>query len=750
MELVDGLDALSDVLRTGSVRSVFQPIIALDTGSVVAYEALARGPEGPLSSPDALFAAARGAGRLAELDEACRRAAFTGGIAQGLLAPLTLFVNVEPEVLDSAPLDDLLSIAEGAPGGLRVVLEITERALVARPAELLRTVERVHSLGWGVALDDVGADSASLAFMPLLRPEVVKLDLRLVQDRPGPVVAEIMNAVNAYSERTGALVLAEGIETDDHLHFARALGATLGQGWLFGRPQAGPNLDYPVGELRLPSMTSTDSNRGPASPFSCLPATVTTRVSSKGLLIELSKQLEREALRLGETCVVAATFQEARHFTVSTMQRYRDLAARTGFVCALGEDLPSEPVPGVRGASMDADDPIRGEWDLTVLSPHFSAALLARDLGDSGPDLDRSFEYALTYDRDTVVRAAYELVSRVLPRRAASQPVSAPATRGPNEVAALPVAPISDESLLHRALAATTSGVSIVDLRIPDQPIVFANAAFSRLSGFPTDQVVGRNCRFLQGPDTDPGAVSRIRAAVDAGLECRETLINYRGPDHEPWWNELYLAPVADENGVIVQYIGVQSDATARVEAERALVLEKDRSKSYLARIEQFAYTDPLTGIPNRRRVEEHVEAAIWDARISGQALALLFLDLNGFKAVNDRFGHSIGDELLVLTAQRLQTALRHGDLLGRFGGDEFLVVLPGLNVATAHDDAQAIASKLIAAVAAPVELHGQSIAITTSVGIGLCPDEAEDFTGLLHLADRKMYSNKRGPVPLS
>jgi len=170
------MHSLHDVLAHQAVSSVFQPIVDLDSGAVVAYEALARGPVGPLQRPDALFAAARSSGRLAELDDLCRRAAFTGAVEQGLLAPLTLFVNVEPEVLDTAPLEDLLAIAEAAPGQLRVVLEITERALATRPADLLRTVERVRALGWAVALDDVGAETLSLAFMPLLRPDVVKID----------------------------------------------------------------------------------------------------------------------------------------------------------------------------------------------------------------------------------------------------------------------------------------------------------------------------------------------------------------------------------------------------------------------------------------------------------------------------------------------------------------------------------------------------------------------------------------------
>jgi EAL domain-containing protein (putative c-di-GMP-specific phosphodiesterase class I) len=375
------MESVHDVLARQAVTSVFQPIVDLDTGAVVAYEALARGPVGPLERPDALFAAARRSGRLADLDALCRRAAFTGAVELGLLAPLTLFVNVEPEVLDTAPLDDLLAVAEGAPGELRVVLEITERALATRPADLLRTVERVRALGWSVALDDVGAETLSLAFMPLLRPDVVKLDLRLVQDRPGPAIAEIMNAVNDHAEHTGAVVLAEGIETQAHLVMARALGARLGQGWMFGRPAAGPARGYPVAELPLPTATPPTGLDG--SPFDCLPAGTTLRRSPKSLLIEVSKQLERQAMRLGETCVVAATFQEARHFTPSTVQRYRDLVARTGFVCALGEDLPVEPVPGVRGAALAPDDPVRGEWDVTVVSPHFTVALLARDLGDT-------------------------------------------------------------------------------------------------------------------------------------------------------------------------------------------------------------------------------------------------------------------------------------------------------------------------------------------------------------------------------
>ncbi|MGY1643650.1 EAL domain-containing protein [Geodermatophilus sp. SYSU D00703] len=729
---------LHDVLRRDAVRSVFQPIVDLETGRVVAYEALARGPEGPLERPDALFAAARAAGLLAELDAACRTAALRGAVAQGLTAPLTLFVNVEPEVLDRAPMEELLGIASAAPGGLRVVLEITERALAARPAELLRTVERVREVGWGVAVDDVGAEPLSLAFMPLLRPDVVKLDLRLVQERPSPVIAEIMNAVNAHAERTGAVVLAEGIEDAAQLAMARALGATLGQGWLFGRPGPGPVPGAPTAALALPSRRpDTVTEDAAVSPFACLPDGARLRQAPKALLIELSKQLEREALRLGPASVVAATFQEARHFTPSTTQRYRDLVERTGFVCTLGEDLPVEPLPGLRRAPLDPADPVRGEWDVAVLGPHFAAALLARDLGDEGPDEERRFAYALTYDRDTVVRAAAALLARVAPRSGARP--AAPVRAVPLPAAVPSVLPAA-HALLHRALEATPSGVSIVDVRLPDQPLVYVNPAFERLAGLPREEVLGRNCRFLQGPDTDPVAVTEVRRAIAAGEEWRVTVLNHRGPERTPWWNELHVTPVPGPDGEVAQYIGVQVDVTARVEAERALARERDRASGYRARLEELAGTDPLTGLPDRRRLADEVETAIWSARAGDDALALVLVDVDGVIAATNVWGHGAGDDLLCAVAQRVRAVLRRRDLVGRLGGHELVVALRELDPRTAGVEARRIAGELLAAVHGPVPLDGAELPAGVRVGVSVFPEDGADFAELLRTAALRRY----------
>ncbi|WP_344553445.1 diguanylate cyclase domain-containing protein, partial [Pseudokineococcus marinus] len=295
----------------------------------------------------------------------------------------------------------------------------------------------------------------------------------------------------------------------------------------------------------------------------------------------------------------------------------------------------------------------------------------------------------------------------------------------------------------------TSTGIAIADMRRPDQPLVYANKAFEQLSGVAVEDVLGRNCRFLQGADTDAGVVQQIREAIDARQEWRGVLLNYRGPDRTPWWNEIYLAPVLGADGRLLQYIGVQNDVTARVEAQRALETERDRARSLLERIEALAYTDPLTGLANRRRLEERVEAALWDARLSGHALALLFCDLDGFKAVNDAHGHAVGDELLIALAGRLREGVRRTDLLARLGGDEFLIALPGLDPDQAHHHAQRVADQLAAALCAPVNLGGVRVWVGASIGISVSPGDGKTFGALLHQADQRMYTVKRThPTP--
>jgi EAL domain-containing protein (putative c-di-GMP-specific phosphodiesterase class I) len=391
------------------LQPAYQPIVDLGSNEIVAYEALARWLGLTGATPDAVFAGARLNGRTAELDWACRLAALQGALDAGLGKDHVLFVNVEPEALASPPPAGAQRVLDAARRDLRVMLELTERALVRRPADLLRVVEWARRQGWGIALDDVGAEPESLALLPFLAPDVVKLDMTLVRQRPTPDQASIMAAVMSHAERTGAVVLAEGIETPAHLDQALALGATLGQGWMFGRPEPLGITTTPVAGMVLAKPVMPIA----VTPFSLIESHPGLRIGRKALLLDLSLHIESQGLHLRPSPVVLSAFQTSSRFTPRTMQRYERLAARCPLVAALGRDIRATSPNGVHCVPLSASDPLLGEWTVTTIGSHYAAALIARDLGDDGPDLDRRYEFLVTHDRDVVLAAARSLMSRI-------------------------------------------------------------------------------------------------------------------------------------------------------------------------------------------------------------------------------------------------------------------------------------------------------------------------------------------------
>jgi EAL domain-containing protein (putative c-di-GMP-specific phosphodiesterase class I) len=406
--------SVADLIDRGEVRSVYQPLVDLYSGARIGYEALARGPESsPLESPAALFESAHIAGVRTELEWACQRAALQGAIEHGLTAGRSLFVNFEPDLAGTSTPPDLERLLAEALDSFPVFVELTERALIDHPSELLTVVRALRARGVGIALDDVGADPRSLALMPFLAPDVIKLDLRLVQDNPSPQVAEIVHAVAAEAERTGALVLAEGIETDAHRQTALALGARYGQGWLFGRPG---ELDHHESDVdEVPRRVVALGNDAPRSPFEVVTKKRGVRRGSKRLLLALSLQIEAQAASLGPYAVLLSSFQDARYFSEITARRYSRLATSAALVGAFGSGLSRTPAPGVRGVDLDPEDPVRGEWDVTLVGPQFAMAFVARDLGDDVADMNRRFDFAITYERELAVHAARALMRRVGP-----------------------------------------------------------------------------------------------------------------------------------------------------------------------------------------------------------------------------------------------------------------------------------------------------------------------------------------------
>ena len=399
---------LKDVLERGLLRSFFQPIVDLETGVLLGYEALTRGPEGTdLELPDSLFSCARSEGRQAELDSACQSTAVSSAAKHGIESPLTLFVNVEP---DTALLGSLPQLGRDVRG----LVELTERTLTSRLAELLPAVQSARAQGWGIALDDVGADTRSLALMPLVRPDVIKLDLHLVQDQPTPDIAAIAGAVGAQAERTGATVLAEGIETEDQAQYARALGATLGQGYLFGRPSAEPtraavtDIPLPIYSAALPYTWRT--------PFELATSRCKVRQGTIPLLGAISRELERQAALSSRTSLLISSFPDVNRGMSQMDDVYKALASELAFAAVLAVGMPNEPAPGVRGINVYEDDPVAGTWNVIVLSAHFSAMVAAKERPRT--DQAQEFDFIFTYDREVIIECAQSLMLRIA--RAAS------------------------------------------------------------------------------------------------------------------------------------------------------------------------------------------------------------------------------------------------------------------------------------------------------------------------------------------
>lgn len=407
-------DGVGAVLRAGSLRSVLQPLVDLRKGDVIAHESLLRGPAGsPLEAPLALIGAARAAGRAPELDVLALRTHLRHATRFAGSAPL-LFVNLEPATLAVA-LDEVLDALASRPDGLRLVVEFTERALATDPAAIVEAAEQIRGAGCAIALDDVGAEPASLAFVPLLRPEVVKLDLRLLRSIEDPATMTVAHAVRAYAEASGRDVVAEGVETVEDRTRAVVLGATLGQGWLWGRPS--PEARPTGGTADRIHASEPRAGRAPRTPFDLL-RPEETQPGPKDLLLSVSRGLELAAVQSRVPPVLLSAFQDGRNFGRATQRRYGALAGALPLVGVLGSGLAGTPAPGVRGASLAPGDALAHEWTVVVLGAHEAVALIARI---RPPDVDGVhggdvwFDFAVTHDRARVTEAALLLLDRLGP-----------------------------------------------------------------------------------------------------------------------------------------------------------------------------------------------------------------------------------------------------------------------------------------------------------------------------------------------
>ena len=259
----------------------------------------------------------------------------------------------------------------------------------------------------------------------------------------------------------------------------------------------------------------------------------------------------------------------------------------------------------------------------------------------------------------------------------------------------------------------------------PNGRIMATNPAFTTLSGYAEAEVQGRSPRLLWA-DRQPEAYFQDlwETAWREGVWQGEFWVRRRGGERRAALASL--GAVRDAEGRITHYVGIATDITALKAAER--------------RIERLAYYDTLTDLPNRGLLAQRAELAMALAARRGTALAVLFLDLDRFKEVNDSLGHAAGDALLVQVADRLQELVRAEDTVCRLGGDEFVLLLPEAG----QEGALRVAEKVLAAFRQPFEIAGHHLNATVSIGIALYPHDGADFADLLKNADTALYRAKQ------
>ena len=256
--------------------------------------------------------------------------------------------------------------------------------------------------------------------------------------------------------------------------------------------------------------------------------------------------------------------------------------------------------------------------------------------------------------------------------------------------------------------------------------IEFVNPGFTRLTGYTFVEAVGKNMRMLKSGETPQVEYQRLWKTISAGEEWWGELRN-RKKSGELFWVSESISPITDATGKVTNFLSRQEDITER--------------KQKLETILQMAYYDSLTGLPNRYFIQELLQNTITQAQRHSRMLAVLFLDLDRFKNINDTLGHPVGDQLLRATAQRLKECCsREGDIVARRGGDEFIILLPELK--DVHGPVR-VAQRIIGAFAQPFILPDHELSISASIGISIFPRDGRDPETLVKNADIAMYCAK-------
>jgi diguanylate cyclase (GGDEF)-like protein/PAS domain S-box-containing protein len=281
-------------------------------------------------------------------------------------------------------------------------------------------------------------------------------------------------------------------------------------------------------------------------------------------------------------------------------------------------------------------------------------------------------------------------------------------------------------------LVARWTGYSVT-INDPQRRLTWVNESFTRLTGYTAEEAIGQHTSaLLYFERTDPGTITRVRESMAARRGIRFEIL-VRGKDGREWWLDTDARPLFDPSGELLGWVCIQSDITEQVRMREEL-RRSEREISFLA------YHDPLTGLANRLGFKARLDRVLAKGAETQTRCAVMLIDLDRFKHVNDTLGHDVGDKLLAEVARRIRSVVRESDIVARLGGDEFVVVVSGIKEDTLLDG---IVTNVFDQLRGNVDLSGRIIYTSASIGVAVAPQDGTDGSTLLQHADLAMYAAK-------
>jgi diguanylate cyclase (GGDEF)-like protein/PAS domain S-box-containing protein len=265
-------------------------------------------------------------------------------------------------------------------------------------------------------------------------------------------------------------------------------------------------------------------------------------------------------------------------------------------------------------------------------------------------------------------------------------------------------------------------GIMVVS---PKGVITRVNQAFTRITGYAADEVIGNSPKLLSSGRQNTRFYRQLKASLLSKGFWRGEIWNRR-KNGEIFAQLLSISTVYDDAGCALHHVGIFSDIT--------------QLKAHEAELDKVAHYDPLTGVPNRRLLSDRLEQSIARTNRSTKSLAVCYLDLDGFKLINDRYGHAAGDQLLIGVVENLKLVLRAEDTLARLGGDEFVLLFSDID---SPEECSLILERVLSSIKIPIEIDGEMVFASASIGVSLYPLDHVDADTLLRHADQAMYRAK-------